>query len=498
MDNDIVFSIPGFDEVPESWGSVFLNDIAEIIMGQSPDSATYNENRSGIPFFQGKTDFGDIYPTPRMFCYEPTKIAEANDILLSVRAPVGPTNIALEKSCIGRGLSAIRSREKIKNDFLFFWFKAIEPWLSKQGTGTTFKAISGDFIRSLPIPLPPLPEQERIAARLDLLLGKLKSARGRFDALPQIIARFRKSVLAEAVSGRLTEEWREERGLLEWNDFEIGKIVKILNGRAFPSERYTDTGIKLLRPGNLSSSGIVTWTSENTRCLPAQYGTDYPEYILKKNDLVMNLTAQSLKDEFLGRVCLYKDDDHALLNQRICVFYPDKRYVSNEYLWVFFRSNLFRTYVDTLDSGTLIKHMHTKQLVSLSIPLPSLHEQAEIVRRVDALFAKADALEAKVKAARALADRLEPSILAKAFRGELSEQIPEEAAEWERTLAEIEAQAAGLAEKPGAKRGRAAKGAAKATSAKPKELGIAAEAKMGYDVSPPKKRGRPRKTNSNT
>ena len=83
-----------------------LDEICVINMGQSPDSLTYNEKGNGLPFFQGKSDFGDIYPTVRMWCSEPIKIAQEKDILISVRAPIGALNIANCECCIGRGLAA--------------------------------------------------------------------------------------------------------------------------------------------------------------------------------------------------------------------------------------------------------------------------------------------------------------------------------------------------------------------------------------------------------
>src|SRR5262245_25648177 len=89
---------------------VQLASVADLIMGQSPPSTTYNEVGEGLPFYQGKSEFGFCHPTPRLFCNAPIKIAKRNDILISVRAPVGPTNVADRECCIGRGLAAIRPR----------------------------------------------------------------------------------------------------------------------------------------------------------------------------------------------------------------------------------------------------------------------------------------------------------------------------------------------------------------------------------------------------
>lgn len=94
--------------LPRGWAKTNLTKIAEIIMGQSPPSSTYNSSGIGLPFFQGKADFGRLYPVARKYCSEPKKNALPGDILISVRAPVGPTNLCQEKSCIGRGLAALR------------------------------------------------------------------------------------------------------------------------------------------------------------------------------------------------------------------------------------------------------------------------------------------------------------------------------------------------------------------------------------------------------
>ncbi|AEJ61482.1 restriction modification system DNA specificity domain-containing protein [Spirochaeta thermophila DSM 6578] len=150
--------------LPKGWQWAKLGDgqIATVVMGQSPPGTTYNEQGQGLPFYQGKADFGDVSPTPRVWCSAPKKTAEPGDILLSVRAPVGPTNLASHRCCIGRGLAAIRGERNALTLYLYFWFKHIEPWLSEQGQGSTFKAIGKDILENIIVPLPPLPVQERI------------------------------------------------------------------------------------------------------------------------------------------------------------------------------------------------------------------------------------------------------------------------------------------------------------------------------------------------
>lgn len=146
---------------------VELQDVVEIVAGQSPKSKYYNEAGEGVPFFQGKTDFGDDYPTVTTWCTKPKKMAQKGDILFSVRAPVGPTNIANVDCCIGRGLSAIRPGEKIDRSFLRFYFKKVEQKISDRGRGSTFNAITQKDLKSLKVPLPTLEEQKAIVAKLD-------------------------------------------------------------------------------------------------------------------------------------------------------------------------------------------------------------------------------------------------------------------------------------------------------------------------------------------
>ena len=147
---------------------VALAEIAAITAGQSPPGSTYNEDGLGLPFFQGKADFGEIHPTARKWCTAPKKIAEAGEILISVRAPVGPTNIAAERCCIGRGLAAIRPDGKAAlPEFVHWVLKHGERQLAAKATGSTFTAIGQKELRSFLVPLLPLDEQRRIVEILN-------------------------------------------------------------------------------------------------------------------------------------------------------------------------------------------------------------------------------------------------------------------------------------------------------------------------------------------
>lgn len=136
---------------------VKLIEVCDLNMGQSPKSSSYNQKGEGLPFYQGNADFGELHPETRYYCNEPTKIAEKDDILLSVRAPIGALNIATQTCCIGRGLSALSVRQNIiDNNFLYHVLKLKHTELNHKGTGSTFKAINKINLSNIKIPSPSL------------------------------------------------------------------------------------------------------------------------------------------------------------------------------------------------------------------------------------------------------------------------------------------------------------------------------------------------------
>jgi type I restriction enzyme S subunit len=175
-------------------------------MGQSPPGSSYNETGNGIPFFQGKAEFGEVHPTVRKYTTAGTKHAKSGDILMSVRAPVGPTNIADIDCVIGRGLAAIRGNELISQKYLTWTLKHLELEIQGKGKGTTFDSISGDALRGTVVYLPELPEQERIVKILEDHLSRLDASMKTADYIEFCAAALRRSLLQAAFTGQLTKE----------------------------------------------------------------------------------------------------------------------------------------------------------------------------------------------------------------------------------------------------------------------------------------------------
>jgi len=152
--------------VNSEWRSFRLGDpdVATITLGQSPPSETYNDSGNGLPFFQGKADFGPRSPQVRLWCSAPLRVAEPNDILISVRAPVGDVNIADQRCSIGRGLAAIRSL-RLDHEFLYYALIHAKPLLEAEGTGSTFDSINRYTLENFEITAPSDIEEQRMIAR---------------------------------------------------------------------------------------------------------------------------------------------------------------------------------------------------------------------------------------------------------------------------------------------------------------------------------------------
>lgn len=193
-------------ELPQRWVWSTLGEAFDVIMGQSPPSHTYNVEGKGLPFFQGKAEFGPLHPTPVKWCSEPGKIAQAGDVLISVRAPVGPTNLCVEESCIGRGLAAIRPKNNAPSQYVLYWLKLTARQLAEQATGTTFAAISGTTLRNHPIPFAPMDEQRRIVAKIEELFSRLDAGVAALKRVQAALKRYKASVLKAACEGQLVPQ----------------------------------------------------------------------------------------------------------------------------------------------------------------------------------------------------------------------------------------------------------------------------------------------------
>src|ERR1035437_2167347 len=204
--------------LPKGWtvAKIGDNEFCTLIMGQSPPGESYNDQKIGLPFYQGKSDFGLTNPKATVWCNKPTRIAEPNDILLCVRAPVGPTNIANEKCCIGRGLAIVRSTDKTDFDYLNYVLRKFEIDLAATGSGSVFDSVGKDELKAFKFPIPKdKKEQKRISKDIKEKLTTIDhirlSAHKQKDAVESLQGALLREVFPYKEGDKLPEGWRREK-----------------------------------------------------------------------------------------------------------------------------------------------------------------------------------------------------------------------------------------------------------------------------------------------
>ena len=251
-------------KIPPGWRQVRLGDVAEVVMGQSPPGEVVIDwngtdgETSGLPFIQGNAEFGVKFPNPLKWCTQPYKVGIPGDILISVRAPVGETNRVDRDMGIGRGLAAIRfkeGREPFGWHTLDYWKESLE----RVTQGSTFQAIGGGELRNLPILLPPLPEQQAIAAVLDAIDDAIDGVQVVIAATAQLRDSLLHQLLTRGVPG-WHSAWKDVPGLgtipADWEVVRLGEVIESTTyGTNEPLG--PQGGVAVLRMNNLQDGEIV-------------------------------------------------------------------------------------------------------------------------------------------------------------------------------------------------------------------------------------------------
>jgi len=393
-------------ELPIGWVETNLENVCSIILGQSPPSSSYNSVGDGLPFFQGKADFGELYPKTRVWCSRPNKIAEKNDLLLSVRAPVGSINLSKKQCCIGRGLASIRPI--IKNmdiEFFIYFFRFIKDDLDSIGTGTTFKAISGKQIKELKIRLPPLNEQKRIIEKIESIHSKIGSTKQILNNMPYLINQNQKSILKYAFQN---QNW--EFTLLK-NMLRNGVSYGILK-----AESYDPNGILMLRIKDISVDGILK--EKEIFKVSKKIEEKYTRTRLEENDIVLAVMAT------LGRsMIISKKLEGANVNRALAVI-KLKNSMLPKFLHFFIKSPYFEDLILAKKLGTAQMRINLEDLSNFKIPLPSIIEQEKTILNIEEKILFNDNCKKTVNFILKQLSILQKSVLKQAFEGKLVPQVP--------------------------------------------------------------------------
>ncbi len=371
-----------------------LPDVAELIMGQSPPGDTYNEAGNGLPFFQGKTEFGEVGPTPRKWCNAPKKIAEAGDILISVRAPVGPTNLALTQCCIGRGLAAIRANpEKLDPSYLRFALRHAEPRLASMGQGSTFAAIGRAELSKIEFPLPPLTEQRRIVDVLSRAEGIVRLRRDAEKKAAELIPSLFLDMIGDPAAN--------PKG---WPVYFLKDLVSFMSGGT-PSKSREDFW-----------QGDLPWVSPKD--MKQTYIADAIDHVSRKVLSETNIKLVPIGSLLIvvrGMILVHTVPiaqsliEHTI-NQDMKALLPVAEINAGYLLWLMKVSQpQLLGLVTTAAHGT--KKLDTERLENFRIPLPPLEIQASFVGKV----AQIESIQSQQSAATAKAQATFDALLAQVF-----------------------------------------------------------------------------------
>jgi len=367
-------------------------DYFTLIMWQSPDSKTYNKEWIGLPFFQWKKEFGVISPIVEQYCNGPVKIAEAWDILMSVRAPVWPTNLADQKCCIWRWLWAIRpNKQKCLIDYLLYFFKKFQTEISNLGKWSTFDAITKADLGNIPIPLPPLSTQKAIVAKLDEIFAQIDEAIATTQANIDQTDELTKSVLDKVF----------EEG--EWERIKIGEknIITLVMWQSPSSETYNRKWIWL---------PFFQWKKEFWEVYPVveQYCSK-PIKIAEAWDILMSVRAPVWPTNLADQKCC--------IWRWLWAIRPNKDKLITSYLLYFLKK--FEKNITALWKGSTFSAITKSDLENVEIPIPPIAKQTEIVKYLDHVFAQSSQLKEQYQAKLVELRALKASVLQSAFEGKL-------------------------------------------------------------------------------
>ena len=342
-----------------------------------------------------------------------TNVIPAGTPIIATRMSLGKIVVADFDSAINQDLKALFLSQGIERDFLIYWYRSIAWQIEQLGTGTTVKGIRLEVLKGLEFSLPALAEQKAIAEKLDTLLAQVENTKARLERIPKILKRFRQSVLAAAVSGHLNA------GVVEnWKKVELIDVLeeKPRNGRS-PKRVSYETPYRNL---TLSATTPGYFVDGKFKYVEMDINDDSHLWV-KKGDILIQ-RANTI--DYVGVSALYRGADNYYVYPDLMMKCTANEKVIPEFLHLALLSDSTRKYFRDNATGTSgnMPKINQKTVSETPILLPPIAEQTEIVRRVDQLFAYADTIETQVNNALERVNNLTQSILAKAFRGELTEQ----------------------------------------------------------------------------
>jgi len=368
-------------------------------MGQSPKSEECSLDETGLPFLQGNAEFTSLHPIPKIYCNTANKFSKVNDILLSVRAPVGAMNISDRVYGIGRGLCAITAN-KVQVRYLWYSMNVSLEELFIKSKGSTFEAVTVTDVNNLLSVLPPKNEQTAIANFLDQKTAEIDGLIADKEKLIELLQEKRQAIITEAVTKGLNPNVRMKDSGIEWigeipEHWGVSKIkfTTYVKGRigwqGLRADEFIDEGPYLVT-GTDFVDGLVNWDS----CyhISMERYNEAPPIQLRENDLLIT------KDGTIGKVAIVKNKPkYAILNSGIFVTRPKNSAYLTEFMYWILNSQVFNKFIQYMSLGSTIVHLYQQTFENFSFPITNLNEQKTIAHFLDRKVAEIDGLISDIK-----------------------------------------------------------------------------------------------------
>ncbi|WP_150912796.1 restriction endonuclease subunit S [Marinobacter halotolerans] len=407
---------------PKTWGESSLGEIGAWGSGGTPKRTNPQYYGGSIPWLVIGDLNDSVVTTSKNTITEAglknssAKLVGKGTLLIAMYGSIGKLGVTGMECSTNQAIASCAVNPSFADlKFVFFYLLSQRAKLLLAGKGGAQQNISQTVLKAYEFPVPPLAEQKVIADKLDTLLAQVENTKARLERIPQILKRFRQSVLAAAVSGRLTAE------IEPWQSKKLEECFECIDG---------DRGPNYPKKHEYLNSGYCLFLStKNVR----PFGFDFKEqvFISKEKDQMLRkgrLTRGDLVITTRGTLGHIASFDEKVpfyvvrINSGMLVLRKKQANFSNDYFKTLIASPLFRKYIEDQSTGSAQPQLPAKILKGFVLPVPSPEEQTEIVRRVDQLFAHAGRIEQQVNNALSRVNNLTQSILAKAFRGELTEQ----------------------------------------------------------------------------
>ena len=393
--------------LPNNWRWEKLENVAEIIMGQSPKGDETTDDSKFTPLIGGAADIGNLFPKITRYTKAPIKLSKKDDVIICVRATLGKPIFSDGEYCLGRGVAAIRPLETSKN-FLRYSFINFEQYLYDNAAGSTFLQITSTKLKNFPIPIPPLDEQKRIAALLDSIFEKLDAAKNIVQKISDGYELRRAAILYCAFIGKLTENFRAENGLT-FNDWQ----EKTLSDLLLPMETRRPTG-ETFRYIDIDSIDNRRQVVKAPKIIETAKAPSRASRAVDSDNVLFSMVRPYLKN-----IALIDDNLKDCIASTGFFVCRCNENILPKFLYNFLRSLDTINYLMQFMKGDNSPSIRQENFLGTPINLPSVDEQKEIVRILEKLLANEQRTKDIAENVLAQIDALKKNILARAFRGEI-------------------------------------------------------------------------------